>query len=109
MSRTTRASCLNAIVAAVFACAVGCGKPTDKYVGHYTGKVQLLPLAKRRLAQLPPQAAAQARTMIENLTMDLDLRKDMTYTTNMNLPGSTYSVSGTCFLSQTTITLVNKS
>jgi len=109
MYRTNKLTRLNLLVVALLVCAVGCGKPTDKFIGQYTGKVQLLPLAEKRLAQLPPQAAAQARSTIENLKMNLDLRKDMTYTTNMEFPGNTYSVSGKWFLSNGTLTLVNNS
>ena len=43
------------------------------------------------------------------MKIDLDLRRDMTYTSVTTLPGGGYSVSGVWSLSDGVITLLNKS
>lgn len=74
-----------AIVIAVV--ASGCAKPEDKFVGHYTGALQLTPAAQAQLSQQPPQIAAMLKSQVTGLKIDLDIRKDRSYTVNATIPG----------------------
>ena len=69
--------CLPALL--VFALVVGCSKPEQKYVGTYTGKLQISQASKDKLAKLGAQAA-MVEQQIEKATFNLNLKDDMTYT-----------------------------
>ena len=65
--------------------AVGCGSPEDKYVGKYTGRMemseQMVELMKGFAAMGGPEAQAKFEEEIETDTFELELMSDGTYTT----------------------------
>ena len=86
----------------------GCSKPEDKFVGHYTGKVQITPQAEKALSALPKQAQAQTRSQLQSLNVALDLKKDKAYTVSMSLPDGAYTGTGTWSLTDNKISLVTQ-
>ncbi len=68
--------------------AAGCSKPEDKFVGHYTGQMQFSQKTQVDLAKAPPQLAAQLKDQLGGLKMDLELKKDKTYTATATIPSS---------------------
>ena len=102
MNNLTKAALVMAV------CIAGCGNPADKFVGHYGGKVDLMPSMVKRLSGLPPEQAAQVRSTMENLTVDLDLQKDKSYAMSLGGPGGKFTITGTWEFTNNTITLINK-
>ena len=87
---------------------VACTKPDEKFIGHYTGKLELMPSMEKRLAKLPAEQGAQVRANVANLTAELDLQKDKTYAMTMTSPRGKLSITGTWVYSVNTIDLINK-
>jgi len=81
--------CLPALLAV--ALVIGCSKPEAKYVGTYTGKLQISQASKDKLAKLGAQAA-MVEQQIEKATINLNLKDDMTYTVSASgVPASANS------------------
>jgi hypothetical protein len=90
-----------AIAAAIL--SAGCAKPEDKFVGHYSGKLQLSKQAEDKLATAPPAAAADLRNQLSAVKMDMELRKDMTYTVTANFPAARSSIGQSASTTDTAI------
>ena len=80
----------------------GCGKPEDKLVGHYNGKLTLSSQAQAKATQAGPQAQ-QLLDALNNATFGLQLNQDKTYSLTTNMMGN--NISGKWSLDNKQITL----
>src|SRR2546425_20815 len=89
--------------------ALGCSKPEDKFVGHYSGTIQLAQKFQDQLANLPPAVAAKAKSQMDQMKFDLELSKDKTYTVTGTMPmQGPLAETGTWVLADKAITLSEK-
>ncbi len=77
---------------AAIATVSGCSDPAAKYVGSYTGKMQVGSTFKSKFGQ---QGVDQANKLMNAASCTLDLRKDKTYDVNLSAFGQTKTESGT--------------
>ena len=83
-----------ALVAA--ALIAGCGKPEDKFVGKWNGKVELPQAAIDMIKAFTPEAErGKVEQDIKDTKIELDLKKDRTYTITTTASGKTDSQNGT--------------
>jgi hypothetical protein len=93
-----RSLLLVAVAATLF---VGCGKPEDKFVAKWIGKVDFPKEAMDTLkAMLPPADYAKAEKDIKDAKLDLELKKDKTYAITTVAQGEPSTVTGTWTLSE---------
>ncbi len=94
------------LVAVAATLLVGCGKPEDKFVGNWTGKVEFPKEAMDTLkAMLPPADFAKAEKDIKEAKIDLELKKDKAYSITSVTQGKPSTVTGTWTLSEDAKTL----
>ncbi len=75
-------------LAIALALLAGCSKPEAKYVGKWTGKVEVPAASMEKIkAQLGPMAA-NIEEELAKLSMSLELKADGSYTMNTTAPGS---------------------
>lgn len=95
-----------ALCAGLFALLLaGCSKPEDKLVGHYAGKINISEQGKAQMAKLGAAQAAQAQKMLDSMTMDLELKKDKTYSMNAKGPMGANNENGTWAVADQKVTL----
>lgn len=82
----------------------GCGKPEDKFVGHYNGKMNISAQAEAKAAQAGPQGQ-QILDAFKNATFGLQLNQDKTYSLATTIMGKSDNISGTWTLTNNQIVL----
>jgi len=101
MSGITRSLALLSILA--LAIAVGCGKPEDKFVGHYNGKMAISTQAQDKLKNT---GGAQGEQLLQGMlaaTLGLELKKDKTFALTTSMLGQSNVTNGTWSLDNSQI------
>jgi ABC-type Na+ efflux pump permease subunit len=94
------------LVAVAATLLVGCSKPEDKFVGNWAGKVEFPKEAMDTLkAMLPPADFAKAEKDIKEAKIDLELKKDKSYSITSVTENKPSTVTGTWTLSEDAKTL----
>lgn len=89
---------------AVALVAAGCGKPEDKFIGKYTGKTEISAAAAERLDKAGA-IGAQLKEMMSKIKLDLELKKDKTYTIATTIQERPINTSGTWSLEENKVLL----
>ena len=82
----------------------GCGKPEDKLVGHYNGKMNLSPQTQTKMKA----AGAQGDQLLQGMmgaTFGLDMKQDKTYSLTTTMMGQSNVISGSWKLDNNQIVL----
>ena len=102
MSRITRFLAVLPMLA--LAIAVGCGKPEDKFVGHYNGKMTISAQAQDKIKNSGAQGAQMLQGMLA-ATLGLELKQDKTFALTTSMLGQSNVTNGTWSLDNSQITM----
>lgn len=89
-----------AIALLAAALLTGCGKPEDKFVGNWDGKLDVPQASIDQIEKQMPGAGAMAKAQIKDRSIALELKRDGTYALAAKTGAQTDNVTGTWTLAE---------